>query len=124
MKPFNLELAKAGHSVCTRDGHDVRILCFDKKNSKYPIVALVNKEKEEVIVNCGFNGEVRKSIFHPHDLFMKPTKKEGWINIYKYESEDRCTYRGCAIYASKQNAIDEIMPSHSYIDTIKIEWEE
>lgn len=26
MKPFNLELAKQGHPVCTRDGQKVRIV--------------------------------------------------------------------------------------------------
>jgi hypothetical protein len=39
MKEFDLELAKAGHPVCTRDGKPVRIVCFDAKGD-YPIVGL------------------------------------------------------------------------------------
>ena len=30
MKEFDLELAKKGASVCTRNGRHVRILCFDR----------------------------------------------------------------------------------------------
>lgn len=41
MKPFNLEEAKAGKPVCTRDGRRVEILSFDKPNNGYPILARV-----------------------------------------------------------------------------------
>ena len=30
-KPFNLEEAKAGRPVCTRNGQEVRIICFNAK---------------------------------------------------------------------------------------------
>lgn len=39
MKPFNLELAKQGHPVITRNGKKARIICFDRKGE--PIVALI-----------------------------------------------------------------------------------
>ena len=29
MKEFDIELAKQGHPVCTRDGRKVRVLCYD-----------------------------------------------------------------------------------------------
>lgn len=38
---FNLTLAKAGWSVRTKSGYPVRILCFDRKNTEYKIVALI-----------------------------------------------------------------------------------
>lgn len=46
MKPFNLEEAKAGKPVCTRDG---RIVTFIREiNSSgidpYPVVAIINDE--------------------------------------------------------------------------------
>lgn len=41
-KPFNLEQAKAGKPVCTRDGRKARIICFNAKTlCDYPIIALV-----------------------------------------------------------------------------------
>lgn len=41
MKPFNLEEAKAGKPVCTRDGRRVEILSFDNPNNGSPILARV-----------------------------------------------------------------------------------
>lgn len=41
MKPFNLEEAKAGKPVCTRDGRRVEIISFENPNSAYPILAKV-----------------------------------------------------------------------------------
>jgi hypothetical protein len=40
MKEFNLEEAKSGKPVCTRDGNKARILCFDAKG-EFPIYALI-----------------------------------------------------------------------------------
>lgn len=40
MKRFNLEAAKTGKPICTRDGKSARIICWDMKGI-YPIVALV-----------------------------------------------------------------------------------
>lgn len=44
-KPFDLEQAKAGKPVCTRDGHKARIICFDAKLENYSIIALVKKKR-------------------------------------------------------------------------------
>lgn len=42
MKSFDLEAAKNGAPVCTRDGKPARIICFDRKStSNFPIIALV-----------------------------------------------------------------------------------
>ena len=40
LKPFDLEAAKAGKPVCTRDGRKARIICFNAKRDA-PIIALV-----------------------------------------------------------------------------------
>lgn len=49
LKPFDLEAAKAGKPVCTRDGRKARIICWDKKGN-YPIVALIqdNENSEHI----------------------------------------------------------------------------
>lgn len=44
LKPFDLEAAKAGKPVCTRDGRKARIICWDKKGN-YPIVALIQENE-------------------------------------------------------------------------------
>lgn len=41
MKPFNLEEAKAGKPVCTRDGRRIEIISSENPNSVCPILARV-----------------------------------------------------------------------------------
>lgn len=114
LKPFNLEKAKKGAPVCTRDGRSVRIICFDCKDVTFPIIALVSgsSEREEVI---SYDEAGHSTTRNQEDtLFMIPEKKVGWVNVYKgncYRSEEE----------AKENAescFDE------YIKTIKVEWEE
>lgn len=47
MKPFNLEEAKVGKPVCTRDGKRVEILSFENPNANYPILAKVFFDKND-----------------------------------------------------------------------------
>lgn len=47
MKPFNLEEAKAGKPVCTRDGRRVEIVSFENPNNSYPILAKVFFGKDD-----------------------------------------------------------------------------
>lgn len=41
MKDFDLVAAKRGAAVCTRDGRQARIICFDVDNPLFSIVAMV-----------------------------------------------------------------------------------
>ena len=56
LKPFNLEDAKAGKLVCTRDGRKARIICFDLKDKDRPIVAAIRD-------NCMFGNEYAETLF-------------------------------------------------------------
>lgn len=81
LKPFDLEKAKAGAKVVTRDGRDIRIICFDKKG-KYPIVGLLEiLFDEESMLQFSEDGKyfgvADESIY---DLFMEPVKKKGWVS--------------------------------------------
>lgn len=60
LKPFDIEKAKAGAEVCTRDGHKARIICFDRKTEgDYTILALIggNYPKEEYILYFRADGK-------------------------------------------------------------------
>lgn len=84
MKPFDIELAKAGHPVCTREGNPVRIICFDRKNVKCPMIALIDRGDSEDFVSYIIQGTFyNNGKEHKDDLFMASVKKEGWINLYK-----------------------------------------
>lgn len=47
MKPFNLEEAKAGKPVCTRDGRRVEIISFEYPTKGFPILARVFFDKDD-----------------------------------------------------------------------------
>lgn len=120
-KEFNLEAAKAGKPVCTRDGRKARIVCFDRRNSdNCHIVALIEDKgslNNEVIKSYYNNGKYLSCDEEsPIDLMMLPEKKEGWINVYVLN-----TY-----YSSKEEAEANIDRDyeHEYIRTVKISWEE
>ena len=129
LKPFNLKDAKSGKPVCTRDGRKARIICFDLKNYEYPIVAAVGNDSSEILFSYTINGKIADGIESDKDLMMLPEKKEGWINVYKRESEYICENEcnvstGIAVYKSEGDAKRDIDKSEIYINTIKIIWEE
>lgn len=124
MRPFNLEEAKAGKPVCTRDGRDGRIICFDRRANIYPIVALmdsVDKNSEILLVytNKGFCYPDRIT---DNDLVMKPEKKEGWVNVY--EHPDHESFVGTKIFENEESAKLAATDIDNYKTTAKIEWEE
>lgn len=112
MKPFDLEAAKAGKPVCTRDGRKARIICFDLNNKNFPIVAIINSDSEENAYQYDIDG-----ICDEHDnnlnLMMFPEKKEGWIIIHKEAIYDKETAEKIARETTA-----------NVIRIQKIEWEE
>ena len=77
LEPFNLERAKAGEPVCTVDGEDVKILCFERNNVVYPIVALIGHN--ESIMTYTRNGKTHKNGGSNSDLMMKVEVKESYV---------------------------------------------
>lgn len=118
LKPFDLEAAKAGKPVCTRDGRKARIICFDAKCNK-PIVALIYDCNKETFFQYLESGRFFVDQIDKYDLMMLPQKKEGWVNIYK-DFEDTV----CCIYSTEKEALEEKETEEDYITTVKIEWEE
>lgn len=112
LKEFNLEEAKAGKPVCTRDGRKARIICFDLNNKNFPIVAIINCDSEENAYQYDIDG-----ICDEHDnnlnLMMYPEKKEGWIIIHKEAIYDKETAEKIARETTA-----------NVIRIQKIEWEE
>ena len=107
LRPFDLNAAKSGKSVCTR------IICFDLKNDEYPIVAAVGNDSSETLFSYTTNGKIADGIESDLNLMMLPEKKEGWVNLYKSSA-----------HSTKEEAMKYRNKCNDYIDTIKIEWEE
>lgn len=138
LKPFDLEAAKAGKPVCTRDGRKARIICFNYKgdSNAYPILALISTINSrgvpsEIIAKYTEDGRYAKynNVENNEDLMMLPEKKEGWVNIYnrnrpRTSSENCYIMTGVSVFETKEGAISYIDKDKEYIDTVKIEWEE
>ena len=120
LKEFDLEAAKHGKPVCTRDGRKARIICFDAENDK-PIVALIYDCNRETVFQYLKNGRYFVDEISDYDLMMLLEKKEGWINIYT----SYCGIEtGISVYETEKEALKDGKTEKDYITTIKIEWEE
>lgn len=124
MKPFDLEKAKAGAPLRTREGFRARIVCFDADNDRFPIVALLKSDNGKEYP-ASFTKEGRFSdgeVDSSKDLCMVGEKKEGWINIYE-SLKERCIG---AVYNSKEAAMRMKINEKdiTYITTVRVEWEE
>ena len=126
MKPFSLEeyLANPSRKVVTRNGRSVKIICTDRKHSRYPIVTLVKNRftENESIVCYTKEGKLYDDVLMDVDLVFAPEKKEGWINLYRTETSSQ--YVTSNLYNSEEKAIEIGRTSENYIATTKIEWEE
>lgn len=133
LKPFDLEAAKAGKSVCTRDGRKARIICFDAKGMHQPIIALITQDNgieyiETYYSNGRFNDDINSQ--SNYDLMMLPEKNEGWVNIYN--TNRAYYYVEGKVFKTKDEAMQEAkyeieigqIKEEEYTSTIKIEWEE
>ena len=78
-KPFNIEAAKNGAKIETRDGDSVRILCYDRKNNNnhhinFPIIALTNHNGLESCFSYTSEGRLLGDDFNiyedSHDLVI------------------------------------------------------
>lgn len=123
LKKFDLEAAKAGKPVCTRDGRKARIICFDAKCNK-PIVALIYDCNKETVLQYLENGRFFVDQIDKYDLMMFPQKKEGWVNVYKSYNVGKKTPCIASIYPTKEEAKKSSVVGFDYVDTVKIEWEE
>ena len=127
MRPFNLEeyLKNPSKKIVTRSGYNARIICTDRKDADYPIIALVSRESIEKESTLYYTKEGRFYVngLSESDLFFVAERREGWINIYK--GADGNSYVGDSyIFKSEENAEKTGMTDKDYIGAIKIEWEE
>ena len=125
MKLFNLEeyLKNPSKKVVTRMGRKVRIICTDREDSIYPIIALIkdDKRESEILVTYSKDGIPAEYNEAYYTLFFAPEKKSAWINLYKMNS---IISPGPRVYDTKEEAESAAGDKSYYISTIKIEWEE
>lgn len=115
MKPFNLEKAKQGAKVITRNGDKVEILTFSRRNPDFPIVALVDEGDEDVVHMYTNEGRYYKLSQDSYlDLMMAPTKV--YMNVYRVGK----TYElGENTFSTREKAMD--CRGTGYVKTIEID---
>ena len=123
MKPFNLEeyLKNPEKKVVTKSGLNVRIICTDRKDLNYSIVALIENQftKGESVLYYTKEGKIFTDSLNDADLVFATEKREGWTNVYE-EGTNR--YLDGCICSTEEEA--KRIRGCDYITTIKIEWEE
>ena len=115
LKPFDLDAAKAGKPVCTRDGRKARIICFDaKRKDDRNIIAIIPSKDypgfEDVLAYSN-NGNYYGGHENDGDLMMILKKREGWILLRK----GGCVFDNEEV--AKKNCTDDYFVA-------KVEWEE
>lgn len=128
MKQFNLEeyLANPSRKMVTRDGRNARIICTNKKDSDFPIVALIKNEYAEGERCMCYTKEGKfytDSDLSDADLFFAPKKHEGYVNVYR-DTDRGTTSLGAVSYASRKEAEGIGKFADDYVATARIEWEE
>ena len=124
MKPFSLEeyIKNPSKKVVTKDGLNARIICTDRKDLKFPIVALIEtKLGGEFLQYYTKDGTYFVDDLCGADLFFLPEKHEGWINLHKNEQG---RVFPSYIYQTEEDAEKYGVGNDSYITTVKIEWED
>ena len=119
MKRFSLDeyLKNPSKKVVTREGRNVKIHCTDYLGIQ-PIFATI--EGDAYPSNFCKNGRYMINEESPRDLFFATEKHEGWVNVYKSESNWSL---GASIWQTEEEA-KKWVGAADYATTIKIEWEE
>ena len=83
MKPFDLEAAKAGAPLVTRDGRPAKFIAHvGEAHPRQRLVVLI----DGIVLTKFESGKYASSPAHvsDNDLFMAPVKRTVWANVYGY----------------------------------------
>ncbi|WVH13944.1 hypothetical protein CASP1_00021 [Alcaligenes phage CASP1] len=109
-EPFDLDRAKAGEPIVTRDGRKARFVAHVPEAEDHKVVAFV--EGQGVATSFCETGHIY-SHNHEHgiDLLMAPKpKRTVWVNIWGSKNEV-----GGGVHLSKENAIIAASNNGSYL---------
>lgn len=121
MEQFSLEkyLANPSRKLVTRDGRKARIICTDRRDSKFPVVALIENELGEGETTLYYTEDGKlygNNYYCNNDLYFATEKHEGWVCIFRGFASG---YYTDGIFDSEEKA-----KGRGAIATIKVVWEE
>lgn len=80
MKPFDLEAAKRGEPIRTRDGRSVKFIAHVPEAEEFRVLVLTEKS----VGAFRDDGTLHKNSNSALDLFMAPKKRTVWVNLYSF----------------------------------------
>ena len=99
MKPFDLEAAKRGEPLITRDGVEAHFIAHtDKVTGAYKVLTLINGSWHSFTEQ----GKRHSGGISTLDLFMAPKKRTVWLNLYDIHPSHGSGY----FYPSQEEADD------------------
>lgn len=121
MKPFDLEAAKRGEPVITRDGTKVGF--YDFEYSTQSIVGFTQYGDSKSVLTWFKDGryyrdDVRDCAL---DLFMAPKKTNRWVSFYKDSNGEICAYRSTSERLEEAQAV--AFKNQEYLGTYNVEIE-
>lgn len=119
-KPFNLEEAKAGKPVQTRDGRKVRILCTDAAGP-LPVIAAIRCQAIDLPTRRRADGLLFDGEESKNDLVMATVIHTKWINVFPADIA-RGELRNRRMYDTKEGA--QTFATCEGVITVPITWEE
>lgn len=79
MKPFDLEAAKRGDPIITRDGREVKFIAYVPEAKKSDQVIVWDHRD----ITCHYDdGRFSRYDTSDRDLYMAPKKRTVWVNFY------------------------------------------
>lgn len=80
MKPFDLEAAKRGEPIVTRDGREAKFIAHvPEAKDSLKLIIRVGSEVFGTRNNGAYGNGNRENAF---DLFMAPKNRTVWVNLY------------------------------------------
>lgn len=108
MKPFNLEAAKAGDAIITRNGEEVKFVAYvPEATAGHRFIIL---SKHGGIRLYYENGNYYSDAEDEFDLFMAPKKRIVWVNFYSSE----CTHYDSEEAADKRASLTRRIGGKAY----------
>ena len=134
---FDLEKAKAGAKVVTSEGHDVRILCYDRV-ATFPIVALFKVFDNEYVCFCSESGAIHDNSDGNISRLMieEPIYEDGDIIAFGCEEDNPIIgifkalsaygrYTHCDYFDLLHNGTMKFSPAEEFInDNLRLATEE
>lgn len=120
---FDIELAKKGNAIHTRDNRKARLICSDVKGD-YIVVLVEDENGNEEVYKYTKDGKLKGLNYFEYDLFMGSAKEVGYINLYQSDGELTNT----PLLSTKEKAIEAIKRQIEddnviYLSTLKITYQ-